>query len=80
MLHGELKEELESKRYKWAKQNVQRLLTPYPRHVKVDRVLEKLEDDFFHDDIHNLADVAGEEPAVAEEDGGVPSEFRRRSI
>ena len=54
--------------------NIQRLITPYPRHAKVDRVLNNLEDDFFHDGIHALADVIGEEPAVAEEDGGEPSE------
>ena len=54
--------------------HVQRLITPYPRHGKVDRILDNLEDDFCHDELHALADVAGEEPAVAAEDGGEPSE------
>ena len=50
-----------------------RLILPYPRRDKVDKVLNALEDDFYHDDIHNLHGVAEEEPAVAEEDGGESS-------
>ena len=47
---------------------MKRLIAPYPRHAKVDRVLESLEEDFYHDGLQTLA-VAEEEPAVAEEDG-----------
>ena len=44
-----------------------RLITPYPTHTQVDRILENVGEDFYHDDIHCLP--AGEDDAaVAEED------------
>ena len=70
---GELKEEVDRGRLTWSKKSVKRLILPYPRRDKVDKVLNALEDDFYHDDIHNLDGVAEEEPAVAEEDGGESS-------
>ena len=70
---GELKEEVDRGRLTWSKKSVKRLILPYPPRDKVDKVLNALEDDFYHDDIHNEGGVAEEEPAVAEEDGGVSS-------
>ena len=70
---GELQEEVERGRLTWSKKSVKRLILPYPRRDKVDKVLNALEDDFYHDDVHNMAGVPEEEPAVAEEDGGESS-------
>ena len=55
------------------KKNVKRLITPYPKHAKVDKVLEALGDDFYHDRLQDL-DEGEDESAVAVEDGGAPSE------
>ena len=38
------------------KEDIQRLITPYPAHKRVDRILENLGEDFFHDDVHALCD------------------------
>ena len=52
--------------------NVKRLIAPYPRHRKNDKILEVLGEDFYHDDLQDLH--SEEDPAVAEEGGGVPYE------
>ena len=44
-----------------------RLITPYPAHAKVDRILQNLGEDIYHDDVHCLADGA-DDTAVAEGD------------
>ena len=49
----------------WCQRDVKRLITPYPPRHAVDRVLEKLGEDFQHDDVHCLHDEDGE-AAVAE--------------
>ena len=38
------------------KEDIQRLMTPYPAHKRVDRILENLGEVFFHDDVHALCD------------------------
>ena len=55
----------------WCERGVKRLITPYPCHRKVDRVLENLGEDFYHDDIHCLtagdngtADAEGDQEAT----------------
>ena len=55
----------------WCERDVKRLITPYPCHRKVDRVLKNLGEDFYHDDIHCLtagddgtADAEGDQEAT----------------
>jgi len=38
----------------WSERDVQRMIKPYPEHKKVDQILNKLGEDFYHDDIHCL--------------------------
>ena len=65
----------------WCEHDVRRLITPYPANRAVDRILENLGDDFYHDDIHALTNgdnetaVAGVDDVSAEssndgDDGG----------
>ena len=54
------------------KKSVKSLISPYPKHFKVDKVLEALADDFYHDRFQDVGEEDGS--AVAEEDGGAPSE------
>ena len=68
----ELKSEYTAGRLNWCQRSVKRLITPYPPHKKVDKVLAALGEDFYHDSLQDLH--SEEDPAVAEEDGGVPSE------
>ena len=63
---AEVRDEFESKGIKWCAKDVKRLIMPYPARPKVDRVLEKLGEDFYEDDIHCLDDEA-DDTAVAEE-------------
>jgi hypothetical protein len=44
-------DEIETKGIAWSYRDVQRLIIPYPKRKEVDDVLEKLGDDFYHDDI-----------------------------
>ena len=60
-------DEFRSGGIKWCERDVLRLITPYPAHPKVDRVLERLGDDFYHDEIHCL-DNGDDGTAVAEGD------------
>ena len=62
----ELKEEFDSGGITFCERDVKRLIDPYPRHDKVDRVLENLGEDFYHDSVHRLEDRA-ELSAVATE-------------
>ena len=62
----DLKEEFESGGLTWCERDVKRLITPYPRHDKHDKVLERLGEDFYHDSVHRLSDEA-ELSAVATE-------------
>ena len=43
----------------WSEHDVQRLITPYPPRPKVDRILENLGQDFYHDHIHGIIDDDG---------------------
>ena len=58
-----LKEEFDAGDLSWSERNVRRLIDPYPKHDKVDKVLENLGDDFYHDHIHRLENT--DMPAVA---------------
>ena len=73
-------DEFESGGITWCQRDVMRLITPYPAHRKVDRILENLGDDFYHDDVHCLAngddvtaDAEGDQevidPSSDEDDG-----------
>ena len=54
----------------WCERDVMRLITPYPERKKVDAILNRLGEDFYHDDIHALANGDGlnDDLAVAEGD------------
>ena len=51
-------EEYESKRIAWCLRDVKRLIAPYPQRKEVDSVLEKLADEAYLDDIHDMEDIA----------------------
>ena len=70
---AELKSEYDEQRLKWSQQSVRRLITPYPPHRRVDAVLLALGEDAYHDDLQDFH-CEKDDPAVAEEDGGVASE------
>jgi len=53
----------------WCQRDVRRLITPYPPRPHTDRILERLGDDFYHDDVHGLPD-ADEDAAVTDGDEG----------
>jgi hypothetical protein len=58
----------------WCEKGVRRLITPYPKNKKVDRILERIADDFYHDSIHDLSeadDEEGESTDTNEDDGTV---------
>ena len=59
----ELKEEFDSGGLTWCEADVLRLITKYPVHDKIDRVLENLGEDFRHDSLHRLDN--DDLPAVA---------------
>jgi hypothetical protein len=61
-----IKDEFDSKGIKWCQRDVKRLITPYPIHTKVDRVLANLGEDFYHDSTHCL-DTVGDENADSDE-------------
>jgi len=50
-------EEFDSGGITWCQRDVKRLITPYPAHKRADAVLERLGEDFSHDDIHALEDA-----------------------
>ena len=58
--------------------NVKSLIKTYPKHLKVDKVLEALGDDFYHDGFQDMDEE--EESAVAAGDGGAPSESSDDSV
>ena len=60
-------DELDSGRLTWCQRHVRRLITPYPKNAEVDKVLQNLGEDFYHDDCHGLL---GKE--VDEADAGEP--------
>ena len=59
----DLKEEFDSGGLTWCEADVLRLITKYPVHEKIDRVLENLGEDFYHDSVHRLE--SDDLPAVA---------------
>ena len=52
---------------------MRRLICPYPRHSKVDKILENIGDEFYHDEVHNLIEN-GDEDESENEDPEVQSE------
>ncbi len=65
----------------WCERDVLRLITAYPPRAKVDRVLQNLGEDFYHDDVHFITngdddtavregDQEAAEPSSDEDDGG----------
>ena len=60
-------EEFESGGLTWCERCVKKLIMPYPARPKVDRIIERLGEDFYHDHIHSLADGV-DDAAVAEGD------------
>ena len=60
-------DEFRSEGITWCQHDVKRLITPYPKHEKVDRVLANIGDDFYHDDLHSLTN-GDDDTAVAEGD------------
>ena len=49
-----LKEEFESGRLTWCERDAKRLINPYPKHDRIDRVLPNLREDFQHDSTHRM--------------------------
>ena len=60
-------DEFQSGGLTWCEKDVMRLIKPYPRRADFDRVLDKLGEDAYNDDVHCLADE-GDATAVAEGD------------
>jgi hypothetical protein len=52
----------------WNKECVRKLINAYPKRLAVDKVLEKVGEDFAHDDIHCLSDVDSDEEDKLEGD------------
>lgn len=53
----------------WGADEIKKLITAYPKHKKTDAILEKLGDDFYHDDIHALqndGDAEGGDDAASD--------------
>lgn len=68
----DLKDEFDSGGLTWCERDVQRLITPYPKHERHDKVLERLGEDFYHDSVHRLRENASLS-AVATEAVGAES-------
>ena len=66
-------EEFRDGSLQWSQRNVKRLISPYPRHEKVDKILENIGDEFYHDEVHNLIEN-GDEDESENEDPEVQSE------
>lgn len=58
-------DEFKSSGITWCERDVLRLISPYPKHAKVDRVIENLGEDAYNDDLQGL-DEAPDDPAVAD--------------
>ena len=74
----DLKDEFESGGLTWCERDVKRLIDPYPKHVRVDRVLENLGEDFYHDSIHRL--LKDDMPAVAAGEAEAPREDQHEHV
>ena len=57
-------DEVASGALKWRRRDVERLVSPYPKSRTADKILERLGDDYYHDDVHR--DAEDEDPAVAD--------------
>jgi hypothetical protein len=62
-------EEVKSGGLPWTLKDVKRLIKPYPKNKKVDKILANLGEDFYHDDLQNL-DGAGDDDIKGEDDEG----------
>jgi len=65
-------EEIRSGRLTWCQSDVQRLLTPYPSHKEVDRVLQALGEDFYHDELQDLETEEQEAPDASSDESDAP--------
>ncbi len=70
-------DEFQSGGITWCQRDVMRLITPYPSRQKVDRVLENLGEDFYHDNVHCLTNgddatavAEGDQEAISDSDDG----------
>jgi hypothetical protein len=52
----------------WCERDVRRLIGKYPARARVDKVLQRLGEDFYHDDVHRLQDGADAAAVAAEGD------------
>ena len=62
-------EEFSSGGIVWCKRDVQRLISPYPAHRRVDKVLQNLGEDFFHDALENGSDAEENEEDDSDDEG-----------
>jgi len=67
-------DEVKSEGIQWCQRDVKRLITPYPKRKKADAILERLGEDFYHDDVHALGNDDDDDAAVAEGDQGAISD------
>ena len=58
-------EEMDAGGITWCQNDVQRWISAYPSHKKVDRILERLGEDFYLDALQSIGDE--DDTAVAEE-------------
>ena len=58
-------DEFQSGGITWCRRDVRRLIKPYPARSEVDHILARLDDDYYHDDVHRLTD-GDDDAAVAE--------------
>ena len=66
-------EEFRDGSLRWSQRDARQLICPYPRHEKVDKILENIGDEFYHDEVHNLIEN-GDEGESENEDPEVQSE------
>ena len=65
-------EEFESGGITWCRRDVRRLISAYPAHKHVDRVLDRLGEVFYYDSVQDLDD-GEDDRAAAEEDAPEPN-------
>ena len=65
-------EEIDSGGLTWCQRNIKRLITPYPPRKEVDQILEKLGEDFYHDEIQ---DILGNEDHAAVADDAAEADL-----
>ena len=63
---AEVEEEYEAGHIKWNQYYVRRLINKYPKHGRIDTVLENLGEDYAHDCVLNLSDAAEDDREESE--------------